>query len=162
MPNLLTHLSLLEGSATREAAPGLDRGQKVCPGSFSSNVVLSGVLFSANVVPKPRMLSGQRIYVLRPLQLERLLIKKRVGSTARSVSQGGRLRFSAFGSSVSLFVASDLGQILPRSKFRNARNQGIGDGFVERKDQISSAQLVLNQRRCLSSAQCHASRARNA
>jgi K+-transporting ATPase A subunit len=28
---LLTHLSLLGGSATREAAPGLHRGQKVCP-----------------------------------------------------------------------------------------------------------------------------------
>ena len=27
----LAHLSLLEGSATREAAPGLHRGQKVCP-----------------------------------------------------------------------------------------------------------------------------------
>jgi hypothetical protein len=27
----LTHLSLLEGSATRETAPGLHRGQKVCP-----------------------------------------------------------------------------------------------------------------------------------
>ena len=28
---MLTHLSLLEGSTTREAAPGLHRGQKVCP-----------------------------------------------------------------------------------------------------------------------------------
>ena len=27
----LAHLSLLEGSATREATPGLHRGQKVCP-----------------------------------------------------------------------------------------------------------------------------------
>jgi len=27
----LTHLSLLAGSATRESAPGLHRGQKVCP-----------------------------------------------------------------------------------------------------------------------------------
>ena len=27
---MLTHLSLLEGSTTREAAPGLHRGQKVC------------------------------------------------------------------------------------------------------------------------------------
>jgi len=27
----LTHLSLLGGSTTREAAPGLHRGQKVCP-----------------------------------------------------------------------------------------------------------------------------------
>jgi ATP-dependent exoDNAse (exonuclease V) alpha subunit len=27
----LTHLSLLAGSATRETAPGLHRGQKVCP-----------------------------------------------------------------------------------------------------------------------------------
>jgi predicted RNA-binding Zn ribbon-like protein len=28
---LLAHLSLLAGSATRESAPGLHRGQKVCP-----------------------------------------------------------------------------------------------------------------------------------
>ena len=28
---LLAHLSLLAGFATREAAPGLHRGQKVCP-----------------------------------------------------------------------------------------------------------------------------------
>ena len=28
---MLAHLSLLEGSATREATPGLHRGQKVCP-----------------------------------------------------------------------------------------------------------------------------------
>ena len=28
---MLTHLSLLAGSATRETAPGLHRGQKVCP-----------------------------------------------------------------------------------------------------------------------------------
>jgi hypothetical protein len=28
---ILNHLSLLEGSATREAAPRLHRGQKVCP-----------------------------------------------------------------------------------------------------------------------------------
>jgi hypothetical protein len=27
----LAHLSLLGGSTTREAAPGLHRGQKVCP-----------------------------------------------------------------------------------------------------------------------------------
>jgi hypothetical protein len=39
--------------------------------SFSNNVVLSGVLFSANVVPKPRMLSGRAIYVLGPLQIVR-------------------------------------------------------------------------------------------
>jgi len=28
---VVTHLSLLGGSTTREAAPGLHRGQKVCP-----------------------------------------------------------------------------------------------------------------------------------
>ena len=28
---VLAHLSLLAGLATREAAPGLHRGQKVCP-----------------------------------------------------------------------------------------------------------------------------------
>jgi hypothetical protein len=28
---VLTHLSLLGGSTTRESAPGLHRGQKVCP-----------------------------------------------------------------------------------------------------------------------------------
>jgi hypothetical protein len=29
-PSILTHLSLLAGSATRESAPELNRGQKVC------------------------------------------------------------------------------------------------------------------------------------
>jgi len=38
-------------------------------GPFSSNVVLSGPLFSSNLVPKQRMFLGQAIYVLGPLQL---------------------------------------------------------------------------------------------
>jgi hypothetical protein len=38
-------------------------------GSFSRNVGRSGLMFSANVVPNPRMLSGPASYVLGPLQL---------------------------------------------------------------------------------------------
>src|SRR5271165_5495231 len=37
--------------------------------SFSSNVVLSGLSFSINSVPKPRMLSVRSVYVLSSLQL---------------------------------------------------------------------------------------------
>jgi hypothetical protein len=38
-------------------------------GPFSRNVVLSGPLFSINLVPKTAMLSGRGVYVLSPLQL---------------------------------------------------------------------------------------------
>ena len=37
--------------------------------SFSRNLVLRGLLFSNNVVPKPRILSVRTVYVLSSLQL---------------------------------------------------------------------------------------------
>jgi hypothetical protein len=45
--------------------------------SFSSNVVLRGLLFSINLVSKPRMLSVRGDYVLSSLHLEGFKLDKR-------------------------------------------------------------------------------------
>jgi hypothetical protein len=47
--------------------------------SFSRNVVLRGLSFSINVVPKPRMLSVRAVYVLSSLQLVQVPV---VGDTS--------------------------------------------------------------------------------
>ena len=59
---LLTHLSLLAGSAARESAPGLHRGQKVCPTraiSKRSKSILPGIFDVGEVLSRNH---GQRFY----------------------------------------------------------------------------------------------------
>jgi hypothetical protein len=70
-PSLLAHLSLLEGSATREAAPGLHRGQKVCPTtaiSVTLEINTPGIFDAGEVLKRDHLLSTFHFWNPEPMR----------------------------------------------------------------------------------------------